>query len=426
MGDCNMTFINEKYIKKYLIIIIVIFFSVSLITVLSWGNSTLLGSLETFDNDDVNYIRSAWTLVEKGVITYENTMEPTVFIMPGLTYVLALFTLVFGKIQGIVAFRIFQVGLQSLSIYILFLVAKKVFNSKVALITCFLDALYIVETYVTSLVLMETMFKFLFLLLIYLSIVAVEKNTMKYYVEAGIVWALGSMLRPTIAVYPLIIIIAWIKNKYHIKDMIKYTSVVFLIFCIVMGPWWIRNYREFNEFIPFTKSSGKPFLQGTFLNYDESGGMGVPYEEGVGLIDSNEKNFHMGIERLKTYGKKEPIKYFLWYTVGKTFYFWNDSFYWNDEIGMVVSMVEHYIILITGVIGIISLRGNKNTNVTMILLTILLMNLVYLPYFTFCRYSYPLMPLMMIFSAKAIGDFVKKKISMNSNVEKPLKILRKL
>lgn len=62
--------------------------------------------------------------------------------------------------------------------------------------------------------------------------------------------------------------------------MIKYASIVLIVFCIIMSPWLVRNYKLFNTFIPFTASSGNLFLQGTFVNYDKSGGFGVLYENG--------------------------------------------------------------------------------------------------------------------------------------------------
>lgn len=56
---------EEKYIKKTFILIQLIFMCVTLFTIFKYGNSLLLGSLEKFDNDDVRYIRSAWTLINK-------------------------------------------------------------------------------------------------------------------------------------------------------------------------------------------------------------------------------------------------------------------------------------------------------------------------------------------------------------------------
>ena len=77
---------EEKNIKVALILIEVIFALIALLYILKFGDSTLLGSMESFDNDDVKYIRSAWNLVENKILSYENITEPTVYIMPGLTF----------------------------------------------------------------------------------------------------------------------------------------------------------------------------------------------------------------------------------------------------------------------------------------------------------------------------------------------------
>lgn len=413
---------RKKDVRFYVLIIIGLFAIISLITVLKWGDSNLLGSLQEFDNDDVKYVRSAWTLNEKGIVTYENTEDPTVYIMPGLTYVLAIITKIFGKVQGLVAFRVFQVIVQSFSLYLIFLIAKKAFNEKVAIIACIIDALYIVEIYVTSLILMETIFKFLFLLLIYLSMKAIKEKKMKYYIIAGIVWAVDCLFRPTVAVYPLVIIILWIKEKYDIKDMIKYTLTVFLVFCTVMGPWWIRNYVNFDRFILFTKSSGNPFLQGTFPNYDESMGLGVPHESSEDFLEDDEKEIKMGMERLKKYGKEEPGKYIWWYTIGKTVVFWKDAFYWRGGQAAKIIDIEHMTMLITGILGILVyfIRKDKNMEKSTIFLSMLIINLAYLPYCPFSRYSYPLMCLMAIFSGYIIyiiGSYGYNKIMEVKRIE---------
>jgi 4-amino-4-deoxy-L-arabinose transferase-like glycosyltransferase len=401
---------EDKKVKLGLIIIETIFIILALISIFKHGNSTLLGSLEKFDNDDVKYIRSAWNLVENGILSYENIKEPTVYIMPGLTFVLSFFVIVFGKFKAIVAFRIFQVILQVCSLNLLFLIGRKVFNSKVALIACAIDSIYIVEIYVANLILMEVTFKFLFLLLIYLSIYAIETKKTKCYVLAGIVWGGGCFFKPTIAAYPLVILIVWINNKYKLKEMVKYASIVLGIFCILMSPWWIRNYNDFNMFIPFTESSGNPFLQGTFVNYDQSKGWGVDYKASENAIQSNEYEVEAGIERLKIYGAKQPLKFAYWYTLGKTFYFWCAPFYDSKYLGMnyVWAFIEHYFILITAIISIVNNAKAKKWNLRkqIIILSIIVMNVAYLPYFTFSRYSYPLMSLMSIFS----GDFIYHKI----------------
>ncbi|MDU5110196.1 MAG: glycosyltransferase family 39 protein [Clostridium sp.] len=403
---------EDKKIKIALLLIEVMFAIIALVYVLKLGDSTLLGSLEKFDNDDVKYIRSAWNFACNKIISYESVTEPTVYIMPGLTVVLSWFVNLFGKFDAVIAFRVFQVIIQCASLYMVFLIGRKLFNSKVAIIACLINSLYIVEYYVPSLILMETIFKFLLLLLLYLSIYAIERKSMRLYVLAAIVWSLACLFRPTIAAYPAIILLIWILRKeYKLKDMVKYASIVLVIFCIIMAPWWIRNYKLFNTFIPFTASSGNPFLQGTFVHYDKSNGFGVPYEKGANSIESNENEIKAGIERLKIYGKKEPIKYIYWYTLGKTFYFWRAPFYWQGILGFVLALVQHIFIIVSSILGLRLCNKKKqwNINITMILGTIVLFNLVYLPYFTFERYSYPLMSLLSIFSGYAINNLLVKR-----------------
>lgn len=400
-----------KRIYTYLIIIEIVFMAIAIFSVFTLGDSLLLGSLEKFDNDDVKYIRSAWNLLDNNILSYENIKEATAYIMPGLTYVLALFMFIFGKINGIVAFRIFQVILQGISLYLLFLIGKKVFNSKVALIACFMDALYIAEIYAANLILMEVIFKFLLLLLIYISIYAIEKKSLKLYILGGIIWATACLFRPTIAAYPLLILIMWVKNKYSFSEMAKYTVVVTSIFCIVMSPWWIRNYKVFDRVILFTKSSGNPFLQGTFINYDQSKGLGVPYIKGKDVLESNESEMKAGLQRLKIYGKKEPLKYIAWYTLGKTFYFWRAPFYWVINISYIPVIIYHFIILFYGLYGMIK-HKDKSLNLKFLIMVVVYFNIIYLPYYTFERYSYPLMPLVILFAAYTVNDKRRKRIEL--------------
>ena len=402
---------EEKRIYTYLIIIEIVFMAIAIFSVFTLGDSLLLGSLEKFDNDDVKYIRSAWNLLDNNILSYENIKEATAYIMPGLTYVLALFMFIFGKINGIVAFRIFQVILQGISLYLLFLIGKKVFNIKVALIACFMDALYIAEIYAASVILMEVIFKFLLLLLIYISIYAVEKKSLKLYILGGIVWSAACLFRPTIAAYPLLILIMWIKNKYSFSEIAKYTVVVTSIFCIIMSPWWIRNYKVFDRVILFTKSSGNPFLQGTFINYDQSKGLGVPYIKGEDVLESNESEMKAGLQRLKIYGKKEPLKYIAWYTLGKTFYFWRAPFYWVINISYIPVIIYHFIILFYALYGMIKYK-DKSLNLKFLIMVVVYFNIIYLPYYTFERYSYPLMPLVILFAAYTVNDKRHKRIEL--------------
>lgn len=411
---------ESKKIKISLLIISLIFFALCMISIFCYGNSTLLGNINNPDNDDVKFIRSSWILVEKGIYVYHNPPTPTVFMMPGLPFTFALFTLIFGKMTDIVAFRILQAVVQTLSLYLIFFIGRKVFNSKVGIIATVLDLFYIAEIYVTNLILTETFFKFFILLLIYFSIYALEKNKTKYYVAGGIFWALATYFRPTIATYPIIILIMWIIMKYSFKDILKNTAIVVGVFCVLMSPWWIRNYRVFHKFIPLTLATGNPMLQGTYINYDQEKSHktdGLDYAQfkypAGNEIDNNKVEMKISKYRLKNLVPKHPFKFLAWYTLGKTYNQLNYPFYWKEIFGenFYIAGFYHLVLIVFSIIASIKLlfiEKLKNKAAVVLSFVTIYFVVVYLPFYAFQRYYYPAMPYVMILTASLVLKIIEK------------------
>lgn len=409
---------EERWIKISLLVIIALFFMVNLYATLRYGFANYLGSLQKFNNDDVKYIRSAWEIADKGHFIYSNVDEPTVFIMPALPYTLAFFVKIFGKFGGITAFRVFQALLQALSMYLIFLIGRKVFNSKAAVLACFLDSLYIAEYYTTTVILTETLFKFFLLLLVYISLYAIEKNEIVYYIIGGVIWGIACLVRPTIAAFPIVILIMWIIKKYSFKNMVKFTIVTVVMFSIVMSPWWIRNYLVFHRYIPLTLSTGNPFLQGTYINYDQSVDY-TPYECGETEIETNQNEINTGLYRLKTYAAKDPLKYAYWYTISKSCSLWDGPFYWNEIFGVnwAAAVTFHYLVLVLGMIEIIRLFIKRNKNFLLLFITVVFFNLIHLPYFTMSRYVYPVMPIMIIIAGYGVYEFIIRRLKCGQTAD---------
>ena len=393
------------------IILFVIIFTYSLIAVFSvmnYGNSMFLGSFEKYDNDDVKYIRSGIILAEKGILTYEKATENTVYIMPGLSYTLALFFKLFGLQDGIFYFRIFQVLLQATSLYLIFLITRRAFNSKVALLTCAINALYLPEIFSVNLILMECIFKFLLIWLCYVGIIAVEKKSVKYYLLAGILWAAACYFRPTIALLPIVVLALWLKRKYKVIEMLKFGLITLSVFVLLLSPWWIRNYNLYQKFIPFTLSSGNPFLQGTYINYDQSKDS-IGYNTSENFIVRNEQEKVIGYERLRKFGSKYPLKYIYWYTIGKSIYFWGSPFYWRDifSIKLLYVQMYHVTVLVAAFLGLCKIKM-QNITTNMMFYIIIYFNLIYLPFYTFSRYSYPLMTFVIAYASFGITYICSK------------------
>ena len=394
--------------NRKIVLVIMVFFLIQVLTIALYSNNWYLGSFEKMDNDDVKYIRSAWVLLESQMFTYHDINKPTVFIMPGYPFILAFFMNIFGKLSGIVAVRLFQGVLQTISLYLIYKICKELFNEKVALIAIVIDTLYIPEAVSTVLILTETVFKFLLILLIYITIKALKTKSMKYYFAGGVVWALSVMVRPTIALFPVVVFTMWLVYHYSIREMIVRTSLVLGIFFLIMFPWWIRNYNVFDRVIPFTLSSGNPFLQGTYINYNQSVGYtGYDYSDDPIIRDKDELD--AGKQRLILNFRQNPIGYIYWYSIGKTLYFWLAPYYYKSAFGIPILLVGiyHISLLILALTGMIRLKYIKNNSILFLMLVVLYFTVVYLPYYTCSRYAYPVMPYIIILASNTLYTLAK-------------------
>lgn len=422
---------ESKKIKLIVFITCLVFLLINIFSIIRYGNSTLLGSLTNPDNDDVKFIRSAWNLVKDGNYSYHNVGRATVFMMPGLTFTLAFFVKIFGNFGGITAMRFFQAIIQTGSIYLVFLIGRKIFNSKVGAAAIIINVLCIADYWVSNLILTESMFKFFVLLLVYFSIYAIEEMSTKYYILGGIAWGIGTLYRPTIATFPIIILIMWLFRKYKFRDMVKYTAIVGLTFCLILSPWWIRNYSIFHKFIPLTLATGNPMLQGTYINYDQSTKAtdGLDYSQfkypAGNEMDNNTAEMAISRYRLKNLVPKQPFKFLAWYTVGKAYYQLRWPFIWTEFLGVKYWMIAlvHYFILIFALLGIIMYFRDKNRYKmgTVVFATLVYFIAAYLPFYAFERYFYPGVPFAILFAASAVI-----KINDRYEITKKLKNITKI
>ncbi len=415
LGGINLFSLKEEEkLTKFIVgLTCCVFFLICIVSIYKYGNSTLMGSLTIPDNDDAKFIRSAWILADTGNYIYHDPSTSTAFMMPGVSFVLAFFVMIFGKFGGITAFRVFQAIVQTGSLFLLFLIARKLFNSKVGMVAIIMSSLSIADYWVPNLILTETFFKFFVLCLVYLSIYALEEQKAKYYVMGGIVLGIATLFRPTIATFPIVILFIWILRKYTFKTMLKYTAIVAAVFCIVLSPWWVRNYSIFHKFIPLTLATGNPMLQGTYIYYDQSSAKtdGLNYTQfnypRISEVENNEMEMEISKYRLINLVPKHPLEFLGWYTFGKASYQVAKPFFWSPEfLGVDTHMagVWHVITLLLSIIGgLLYYLDKKRKKIgTLAIATILYFILIYLPFYTMGRYFYPAMPLVIIFAAFAV------------------------
>ncbi|NSW91757.1 MAG: glycosyltransferase family 39 protein [Firmicutes bacterium] len=392
---------NEKEKISYILLSVFIFISlfIKLYLIFTQGNRLTLFS------DDLNYVKSAVALAKKGIFVFHEYNEPTVFVTPVYPFFLAGIFKIFG--YGFVGFqtaRIIQAVLSSITIALVFLTAKRLFNRKVALISAFLVSFYFPNIVTTGYFLTETLFTTLLMLLVYLSLRFAESLKAIDFALLGTVWAITTLCRPTIALYPIILFLYLsIHWRVNITKVIKLGASMAFSFIIIMSPWWIRNYREYNMFIPLAASSGNPMLQGTYINYQQTPENIVYYKLGKNALETNKTEVEVAKKRMIEGFKNDFRRYLKWYTIDKTALFWGTVFYWREFLGVnrYFVIAFHYFILL-GFIGIFMVMTREFSKHILTVGLIAYFNAVHCYYMAFDRYAFPLLPLLSMFTGYLI------------------------
>jgi len=387
--------------KKYKLakLLIIFFILLCICASLYYGDDLLLGSFSEFNNDDVKYLRSAKTLIETGKLTYKDVNNSTVFIMPGIVFFLVPFVKLFGMEDSTIFIRIFQAIIQGINLYIIFKIYIKIFSEKIALIGLILNILYLPNIYISTLILTETFFTFFLVSCIYFLIDAIKSKKKKTYFIAGIFWAGATMFRASIALLPIVVFFVWLIHKYTIKEMINFAIISIIPFLLIFTPWWVRNYIQFDRFVPFTLSSGNPMLQGVFINNEVNHELIAELNDENLVYTNNEIN-NDEVERkmagkvFRYYLKNNTGEYIKWFLIGKTINNIKSPYYGYEIYGIDFEIVriEHIIFVILVIAGMIKAKTTEKYLIVGLLLYFLV---IHIPFLSYVRYLYPIMPIII-------------------------------
>ena len=317
---------NSLKPKKFLLwAIIFVSLIIRIVMIIIYGNNLHLGS------DDLNYIKSAVALLKSGIFTFHNYNEPTVFVMPLYPFFLAAVFKVFGyRFAGIQAVRLIQAVFSCITIYFVFRMTKKLFDEKTGLIAVLLISFYPAFIITPGYILTETVFTMLLYILLYYSLEYTQNPSIPRFMLLGIIWTAATLCRPTVALYPILLFF-YMLIRFRTKLIaIAVPGLAMTVpFFLIITPWWVRNYREYNDFIPLTASSGNPMLQGAYIDYKSTPDNIVYYKLGDNAFETNKTEVEMAKERIASGFKNDFWGYLKWFTLGKTKHFWGSTFYWK-------------------------------------------------------------------------------------------------
>lgn len=239
--------LQGKGIRKDLLIILGIGLLVRLIFVF-WGAELYFNRDNFFIDGDTGSWRVGFeNLLNTGVYTNNPRSELGFFgRLPGYPLFMGLFYFLAGRnwdlAYPLIAWT--QVLLDVISIYLVYIIANKIIDRKVALWAAGLYALYPFIIVWNPVVYSESFSVFIMLCGVWLFVSAGENKWKLFF--SGALIGFGVLLRPQILVLAPVLGLSLLIHYGFTRSFVLKATFLFLGFLITYGPWPARNYFKYN------------------------------------------------------------------------------------------------------------------------------------------------------------------------------------
>lgn len=161
-----------------------------------------------------------------------------------------------------------------------FHIGLKLFDTRVARLAQVLYAFHPIAIWYTARIWLETTHTFLLVMAALGLIVAFESPTFGRWLAVGILTGISCLVKPILLLFP-IILAGLLSYKFRLEGF-KYAIIFALITYAVIAPWTLRNYAVTGQFVPVNTSLGFNLIQGEVI------GETWPSRE-MGILDSWQK-----------------------------------------------------------------------------------------------------------------------------------------
>jgi len=218
-------------------------------------------------SDAAGYLESARVLASTGRLGFYG-YEHSAYVMPGFVLFLTLFNLATPNVfLQYLAIKASMILMSAASIYVLYLIGKRIGGTRVGLIAAALFTLSMPQIYTGTLALSENPFTLSVLGLTLFVIRLADKPSWRVFgwclvilVTAVFIKQAAIGLLPPVLVYLLV-------RRYPTSLLAKQVVLTVVILALSLSPWWARNYRVFGEFVPFTSMSAATVLHGSYQRF---------------------------------------------------------------------------------------------------------------------------------------------------------------
>ena len=287
----------------------------------------------TIQPDSRMYLSLAEGIRNHGTLCYAGEPErPAVYLMPGYPLFLAFVLWLFGG--SLFAVVTIQIILDSLSCVLIYYLGESIWKGT-GMIGGVLASLNMGMITYSHFILNDSLFVFIFLVLLIVIQRYLNEPTWKIGVFLGVGLGFAALIRPVIVYFPFFIapfffIYLIRKKNLSILSAGGSAGLLVVVFILSLSPWMIRNYIHYGRFkltaqsgehllqyvVPFVwqYSKGIPFIEGmkkaSKAFSEKSGEEGIDLER-IGPFEKSDRQVKMAIEYLKEEPKGAIIKAWL-------------------------------------------------------------------------------------------------------------------
>ena len=184
--------------------------------------------------------------------------------MPAYPALYLAFRLVFSMPVACNLVIVFQVLLSAVSVYVLGLCARRLFQNEMAFYWAYF--IYLFSTFVSvfdGYFLTESLAASASIFFLY-TWLCFEENPARWValLAAGALMTWSVFLKPAhlplLGVPVAIWALRWLRGKLPVKQLVRYSFLFLLPFALADGAWMVRNYRTYKQVIPLLKSPWYP------------------------------------------------------------------------------------------------------------------------------------------------------------------------
>lgn len=258
-----------------------------------------LGPTYVSGADDVNYVPSGIQFAKSGMISY-GAPVPSALIMPGMPVLLGLLSLLFGEGWGLwAAARFCWMLIGTATAYFMYQTVRQIVSPWCGLLAAAAFALPNIA-WMNNVVLTETPYMFFLVLCVYFTLKMERSRDRKYFVCYLAAFMLGLMFKANLITMPLFSGLYLLFRRCDRKLLLRRALALSGVLLLFLIPWSIRNYLQFDAFIPLTYGAGNPTLLGTYQ------GEGYPADEDLDYETNVEAVLR---EKYARYYRPEPQPY---------------------------------------------------------------------------------------------------------------------